>query len=183
MLKGKVLVCKICGKSFYANRLRLKQSKNYCSNKCHGIDVTVKKPDQKNGASNRFRFPANYNEKQKRQAYWRFKYHSDPIFKMMHRQRVRIWKVFHYNQVKKQSRTLKLLGCSAFQLKQYLESKFKEGMTWENHGYLGWHVDHIKPLASFDFNDQKQIEQAFHYTNLQPLWAIENLQKHTRSTV
>ena len=99
---------------------------------------------------------------------------------MLHSQRNRIWKVFNHKHIEKSNRTLKLLGCSALQLKQHLESKFQEGMTWENHGYFGWHVDHIQPLASFDFSDTRQIEKAFHYTNLQPLWAHENLRKHAK---
>ncbi len=57
----------------------------------------------------------------------------------------------------------------------YLEKKYKKGMTRKNYGE--WHVDHIKPCASFDLTDTKQQMLCFHYTNLQPLWAKENLQK------
>ncbi len=57
----------------------------------------------------------------------------------------------------------------------YLEKKYKKGMTRDNYG--DWHVDHIKPCASFDLTDAKQQMLCFHYTNLQPLWAKENLQK------
>lgn len=70
---------------------------------------------------------------------------------------------------------VKDLGCSISELKEYLENKFKEGMTWNNQGE--WHIDHIKPLSSFDLTDRKQLLEACHYTNLQPLWATENLQK------
>jgi len=69
------------------------------------------------------------------------------------------------------------LGCTIPELKQYLESKFQDGMTWENHGYWGWHIDHIKPLISFDLTDRQQLLEACHYTNLQPLWAKDNLNK------
>jgi hypothetical protein len=67
------------------------------------------------------------------------------------------------------------LGCSTPELKLYLESKFQPGMTWDNYGQ--WHIDHIKPLAKFDLTDRKQLLQACHYTNLQPLWAGDNLRK------
>lgn len=69
------------------------------------------------------------------------------------------------------------LGCTPEQLKLHLEQQFQPGMTWENHGVHGWHVDHKKPLASFDLTDPAQFDQACHYTNLQPLWATDNIRK------
>jgi hypothetical protein len=72
---------------------------------------------------------------------------------------------------------IKDLGCSITELKSYLESKFLTGMTWDNYGLDGWHIDHIKPLSAFNLSDKKQILEACHYTNLQPLWAKDNLSK------
>jgi hypothetical protein len=72
------------------------------------------------------------------------------------------------------------LGCSIAKLRQHLERQFKPGMTWGNWSRTGWHIDHIRPLASFDLGDPSQLKAAVHYTNLQPLWAIENLKKATR---
>jgi len=77
----------------------------------------------------------------------------------------------------KSGSAVKDLGCSIEQLKKYLESKFQIGMTWDNYGLHGWHIDHIKPLSSFDLSDRSQLLEACHYTNLQPLWAIDNLVK------
>lgn len=69
------------------------------------------------------------------------------------------------------------IGCSPEILIQYIKSKFKTGMTWENHGQFGWHIDHKRPCASFDLTDPIQQRQCFHYTNLQPLWWKENILK------
>ena len=75
---------------------------------------------------------------------------------------------------------IKDIGCSVEHFKAYMESKFKPGMTWENWSYYGWHLDHIKPLASFNLNDPEQFKEAIHYTNLQPLWWQENLKKGSK---
>lgn len=74
-----------------------------------------------------------------------------------------------------------LIGCSPQELRTHLESKFSPGMSWDNYGREGWHIDHIRPCASFDLSDPEQQKQCFHYTNLQPLWAKENLSKGGRA--
>jgi len=77
----------------------------------------------------------------------------------------------------KLGRTFDLIGCTPEQLKAYIEAKFAAGMTWENWGRDGWHIDHIRPLSSFDLTDECELKAACHFTNLQPLWAAENLSK------
>lgn len=72
---------------------------------------------------------------------------------------------------------VKDLDCSIEQLKKHIESQFREGMTWDNYGTRGWHIDHILPLSSFNLSDTHQAKKACHYTNLQPLWWYENLKK------
>lgn len=76
----------------------------------------------------------------------------------------------------KKGKTFDLLGIPSWDFfMQYLTKKFKKGMTLENYGQ--WHVDHIIPCASFDLTKKSEQKKCFHYTNLQPLWAIENLMK------
>lgn len=78
----------------------------------------------------------------------------------------------------KSAHTMELIGCTIDELWNHLESQFQPGMTRDNYGK--WHVDHIKLLASFDLTDHEQQRHAFHYTNLQPLWAIDNLRKNKK---
>ena len=80
----------------------------------------------------------------------------------------------------KSARTLELLGASIEEVRAHLEAQFKLGMTWSNWSPEGWHVDHIKPCASFDLTDPEQQKACFHYSNLQPLWAKDNLSKNDR---
>jgi hypothetical protein len=67
------------------------------------------------------------------------------------------------------------LGCSIARFKLFIEYQFKSGMTWDNRGE--WHLDHVKPLSSFDLTDRQQFLDACHYTNYQPMWAEDNIKK------
>jgi hypothetical protein len=75
-------------------------------------------------------------------------------------------------------KSMELLGCSIEDFKKYFEST---GMDWNNYGK--WHIDHIKPICSFDFSDVEQIKLCFHYSNLQPLWAEDNLVKGSKIVI
>ena len=97
----------------------------------------------------------------------------DPAYVLMRRERVRVYDAL--KGIRKAARTETLLGCSYDFFRGYIEGKFVENMGWDNMGE--WHIDHIRPLASFDLNDAEQQKQAFHYTNQQPLWAMDNLRK------
>ncbi len=77
----------------------------------------------------------------------------------------------------KAHKTTDLIGCTVDELRQHLEARFTDDMSWDNYGRDGWHIDHIRPCASFDLTDPKQQRQCFHYTNLQPLWAADNIRK------
>jgi len=104
---------------------------------------------------------------------------NDLIYRITCNIKVRVQRAIKYNifNAKKSDRTMKLLGCTGVELKLYLESKFLPEMTWENYGRNGWHIDHIKPCASFDLSNPEEQRKCFHYTNLQPLWACDNIRK------
>lgn len=84
------------------------------------------------------------------------------------------------NAIKKENLSQNYTGCTTVELKAHLEAQFVEGMCWENYGQYGWHMDHIRPVASFDLTDKKQVLKCFHYTNLQPLWWEDNLSKSSK---
>jgi len=91
--------------------------------------------------------------------------------------RGRISKAVRNNQ--KAGSAVSDLGCSVQHFKLHLELFFDEGMSWENYG-LGkhkWTIDHIKPLSSFDLTNRQQFLEACHYTNLQPMWYLDNISK------
>jgi hypothetical protein len=119
----------------------------------------------------------NYCEtnKDKIKIYTNNKFKTDIQYKLGKNLRSRLRNAIQGNY--KVGSAVKDLGCTIDELKTYLESKFKLSMTWDNYGYYGWHIDHIKPLASFDLTNRQQLLEACHYTNLQPLWANENLTK------
>lgn len=73
--------------------------------------------------------------------------------------------------------TLKLIGCSREELKSHLEKQFKPGMNWENYNYNGWHIDHIIPLSTAKTFEEIVEKKLMHYTNLQPLWRLDNQKK------
>lgn len=99
----------------------------------------------------------------------------DPVARLERKLRNDLRKRLKYG--KHGHRSWDLIGCTVEELKRHIESQFEPGMTWENWGYRGWHIDHRTPLASFDLSKSEQVKAAFHFTNLQPLWAGQNLRK------
>lgn len=118
--------------------------------------------------------------REKYNAYQRNKKATDPRYKLRRILQSRLNDILSYTGTKKAVKTLSLIGCDLPTLKRWIESKFQEGMSWENHGITGWHVDHIRPCASFDLTNPDQLKACFNYKNLQPLWAKHNLSKSSR---
>ena len=75
----------------------------------------------------------------------------------------------------KKCHTMEYVGCTIEELRIHLEKQFEEGMTWENIGE--WHIDHRRPCASFNLSGEEEKHKCFHFTNLQPLWGLDNLSK------
>jgi len=128
-------------------------------------------------AKNKKYYEANKIEIQvKNNIYWQNKYHNDINFKLAALLRSRLRNAIKNQQ--KSGSAVDDLGCSIEELVVYLENLFTEGMTWDNHGE--WHIDHIKPLAKFNLTNRRELLKACNYSNLQPLWAKDNLSKGGR---
>ena len=115
-------------------------------------------------------------------AYYHRRIKKDPAFKLAIDMRNRLRSFLRTRGINKNNKTMELVGCSKKFLKEYLEKQFKPGMNWSNHSLRGWHVDHIRPLSKFDCSDPEELKKACHYSNLQPLWAKENLKKFNKET-
>lgn len=116
------------------------------------------------------------NEKIVKRARERIK--TDINFRLKVRIRYRLWKAL--KGLNRNKSTIDLLGCSIEELKIYLQNKFQNGMSWNNYGRKGWTIDHILPLTHFNLSNPSELQQVCHYTNLQPLWELENISKGNR---
>ena len=103
---------------------------------------------------------------------------EDPAFKTVRNLRSRLYcAVVRAQAGQKTASAAELIGCTPQALVAYLEALFQPGMSWDNYALDGWHIDHIRPCASFDLTDPAQQRECFHHTNLQPLWAKDNREK------
>lgn len=175
--KNKKIISKKAQTYRKKNKKIIKQKKQiyYLKNK-NSIDLKNKLHREKNREylnkkSNEYYHKNKKNIHQKQKEYLQ----NNIQAKTKHNLRTRINLVLK-GKIKSGS-TIDLLGCSIEFFLQYIESKFLPGMTWNNHTKSGWHIDHIIPCASFDLTDPEQQKKCFHYSNLQPLWAVDNLRK------
>ena len=117
------------------------------------------------------------NNKEKQFKYVRERTKTDPIFKLSNNIRRRINIFLSLNDITKKNKTFDIVGCSPEFLKEYLEKQFTDGMSWDLMG-RHIHIDHIVPLSSA--KTEEEVYKLCHYTNLQPLWAEDNLKKGSK---
>ena len=185
--------CQQCGEEFTPEYGKGKKSDAavFCSDACRAeADKLLKQqwveqnPDIRKAVANTYsrRITAEKGEQWVKQrqitsAYIKKRLAEDPVFRLTANLRGRLRMALKNRQVNKRTSVTKLVGCSMDELAQHLESQFQEGMSWDNWTKDGWHIDHIKPIASFD---DPEDPECWHYTNLRPLWASENLSKGAR---
>ena len=167
--------CKSCMKK--ENQINYKKHKENWDKRTKKYSKTEKnKKYHREWMKNKYHSDTEYRKKciKNAVAYGRMKLDTDPTYKLIHNMRGRLRKaVKGYGD--KYDTTMNLVGCNTIKLREYIEAKFTEGMTWENHG--AWHIDHIMPCCSFDLTTEEEQRKCFHYSNLQPLWAEDNLKK------
>jgi len=101
---------------------------------------------------------------------------ADPIHRIKKAARAAVSRIKRFNSQAQCRKANEYLGCSIEHAAMHIQAQFKKGMTWDNHGKV-WHIDHIVPLASFDLSNNDHLLMCCHYTNLQPMWASDNIRK------
>ena len=192
-------VCKVCGEEkpfseFYKGKRMKDGHRNECKScnkKWREENAEKIKNYMKENSQKRKEYTKNYRKensqkikkymkkwseenKQRKNEYQKNKYKTDPLFKLKCNIRGMV------NRAIKTKRTEEIIGCSYKHLKLHIESQFTEGMSWENYGKFGWHIDHKNPLSWYELTNEEEVAKANHYSNLQPMWAEENLSKGNR---
>ena len=142
----KEINCIICNKRFK----RIKITNKWCCKKCKQISMSI-------NANKKY-------HKNKKEILDKRK--KDINYCIKNKLRMRIRCAVKSQGTYKAEKTMNLIGCSVEKLKKYLENKFRDGMTWNNHGFYGWHIDHIKPCCSFNLKNKEEQKKCFNYKNL-----------------
>lgn len=187
-------VCYRCGveqslQSYYTDNKSKDGHQNICvycvsrrnTEKKYGIAVyynSIPPPRERRVA----RIPNEEELAEKKEKRWQalVKRLKEPEYRALQMYKSRVFTALQRQNAGRVAPISELLGCSPKEFVRWLEIHFQEGMEWSNHGVNGWHIDHIRPIASFDLHDSLQQRVCFHFTNHQPLWAKDNLTKRDK---
>ena len=166
---NKSTYCKDCGKIFEQNKY-----------KKHGEQIRERERRRMQLPHNKEKQRLRWKNPKRRE--WAYNYRKNKrkmniIFKLSCNLRSRIWDALHGKN--KSKHTVELLGCTVDEFKTYLESKFEEGMSWENYSYTGWHLGHVIPCAAFNLVQPEEQAKCFHFSNIKPQWAKDNFKENS----
>lgn len=139
------------------------RSKQWKLNNPEKYKISHKKSDKKRRENKKV---YEYQKKRKKE---------NPVLRVRETLHVRLREHLKSKTLRKSESKAKILGADKPTIMKHLERQFKKGMTWENYGKNGWHIDHIIPLSSA--KTEEDVIRLFHYTNLQPMWAEDNIRK------
>lgn len=148
-------------KSLFFNSKNRKDGKHPVCKKCTYIENQLPK--------NKIKTKIRYNR------WLKHKMNTDINFRLVKRLRKRMKSAI--NGSIRLDRTMKMIGCTISEFRNHIEAQFTDGMTWENYGFNGWHIDHIIPCSEYNLERTENVYKCFHYTNLQPLWCMDNWSK------
>jgi hypothetical protein len=174
--------CKLCRKltrkiNYEINRPNILEDKKqyYLSKKNVILEKAKEYHHQNSNKIKEYRKKYYQNNKNKFNDYYKLKYQNNVLYRIGKIVRRRLHDYITKNDIKIE-KTFDIIGCSQEFLKKHLEIQFIEGMSWENQGK--WHIDHKIPLSSA--KTEEEVYKLCHYTNLQPLWAEDNLKKGSK---
>ena len=163
-------------------KLKIKRKLHYLKNKKHTLFINkqwaIKNKERKLQLWRNYYYKNTKKLNKQRIERSKKQYKTDNSYRLMQLVRSRINQVLKNKNLKKTDKVINLLGMNGYNFKKYLESKFKPGMSWKKRGLI--HIDHIIPCSAFDLSKPSEQLKCFHYTNLQPLWAKENLIKSNK---
>lgn len=185
--KNEFRICPECSLPFLVLP-EYRKDKVFCSKKCAGAEAkknyAIENPEKIKESANAYtaKIIAEksdvYKRARKRTAALHAKrYKSDPAYKLKYLYGARLRNALKYQQQEKSFPKLEYLGCEVDEFAKYIEKQFTHSMNWGNHEPYGWHLDHIRPCESFDFNNINQAFTCFNWRNLQPLWWDKNIGK------
>jgi hypothetical protein len=170
--------CKECRRKYhneYNDKNRHKKNESGKEYYYRTHEKQIKRSREKHEKNKQSEKEYRKNNRKKISKRLREKYNNDKRYSIEITVRNRLKLFLKTKDIKKKTKTFEIIGCTPDELRLHLEKKFKEGMTWDNYGFYGWHIDHIIPL-SFG-KTEEEIYKLSHYTNLQPLWCNENWEK------
>lgn len=162
------------------------KDKQYYRGECRICNATMQSNNQtaqikyrnsENGKAKKKAFKQTSTYREQQRLYESTRLINDDLFKLKKRIRDRTTKFIKAQGFKKTSTFAEYIGCTTQKLREHLQSKFTEGMTWETYGHgIGkWTIDHIVPLAIA--TNESEMYKLCHYTNLQPMWYLDNILK------
>lgn len=169
--------CKLCKKKYY-QKIEVKEKVKERNASLSYIEIQKRRTSTEEFKKNRRIKQQTDDFKEKTNARKRERLSIDINYKLRENLRSRLNKAIKNDQ--KIGSAVSDLGCSIEELKRHLEVQFEPGMTWDNWSRVGWHIDHIKALANFDLINREELLKACHYSNLQPMWAKDNLSKGSK---